>query len=139
MIRLKESTRALLALASTFVIGIVIGCGADRTILSPSAYARASTTQHGQLPHHDEVLAELRTELKLSDAQAAKVEEIFRAHQSEIDAAWAQVHENLQRAMQQTTAQIETVLDSTQVQRLHEWVAERHGVAPEHGAAHHTR
>ncbi|HVH66747.1 MAG TPA: hypothetical protein VM716_02685 [Gemmatimonadales bacterium] len=121
------------------VIGIVIGCGADRTILSPAAYARASATQHGQFPHHDEVLAELRTELRLSPDQAARVQEIFTAHQAEIDAAWAQVHESLQRAMQQTTAEIETVLDSPQVQRLHAWIAERHGVASGHDAAHHMR
>ena len=139
MIRLTDSTRALLALASTLIIGIVIGCGVDRTILSPPAYARANTTQHAQFPHHDEVLAELRAELKLSDEQAAKVQEIFGAHQTEIEAAWAQVHENLQRAMQKTTAEIETVLDSAQVQRLHAWIAERHGAASEHGATHHMR
>jgi hypothetical protein len=34
--------------------------------------------------------------------------------------------------MQQTTAEIETVLDPAQVQRLRAWIAKRHG--PSHGS-----
>lgn len=136
MIRLNESTRALLAVASTFVIGFVIGCGADRTLLNPPSYAAASSTQHDVARHHDDVLSELRTELRLSDEQYARVREIFAARQTEIEEAWKQVHANLQRAMQQTTAEIETVLDSAQVQRLRAWIAERHG--PTH-ASHPRR
>ncbi len=137
MIRFNDSARALLAVAATFVMGIVVGCGLDRNILSPPSYAAAGAAQHDVARHHEEVLAELRTELRLSPEQAARVQQIFTARQAAIDTAWAQVHANLQRAMQQTTIEIETVLDSTQIERLHAWIAKRHG--PTHGDAvrHH--
>ena len=137
MIRFNDSARALLAVAATFVMGIVVGCGLDRNILSPPSYAASGAAQHDVARHHEQVLAELRTELRLSPDQAARVQQIFAARQAEVDTAWAQVHANLQRAMQQTTTEIETVLDSTQIERLHTWIAKRHG--PRHGdaARHH--
>lgn len=135
MIRLNESARALLAVVSTFVIGFVVGCGADRTVLSPPANAAARSTQNDMARHHDEVLSELRTELGLSAEQYARVQAIFKGRQAEMDAAWEQIHTNLQHTMQQTTAEIETVLDPAQVQRFRAWVAERHG--PTHGS--HSR
>jgi succinate dehydrogenase/fumarate reductase flavoprotein subunit len=127
MKRLNESTRALLAVVSTFVIGFVVGCGADRTLLNPPSYAAAHSAQRDVARHHDEVLAALRTELQLSDEQDARVRDILASRQTEVQEAWEQVHANLQRAMQQTTAEIETVLDSAQVQRFRGWIAERHG------------
>lgn len=136
MKRLNESTRAILAVVSTFVIGFVVGCGTDRTLLNPPSYAAARSTQTDVARHHEEALAELRSELRLSDGQYARVREIFAARQDEIEGAWEQVHANLQRAMQQTTAEIETVLDPGQVQRLRAWIAKRHG--PSH-ASHPRR
>lgn len=136
MKRLNESTRAILAVASTFVMGFVVGCGADRTLLTPPSYAAARSTHYDAARHHDEVLAELRTELRLSDEQYARVQKIFAARQAEIESAWEQVHANLKHAMQQTTTEIEIVLDSTQVQQFRAWIAKRHG--PDH-ATHRAR
>ena len=139
MIRLTESAPALLAVLSIFVIGAVAGVVVDRTMLIPAhADAAAAGVRRGVPRHQDEVLAELRTELGLSAEQSARVQEIFAAHQGQMEEAWAQVHANLQRAMQQTTAEIETVLDSAQVERLHAWLAERHGPTSRHapGQAH---
>ncbi|HKA60143.1 MAG TPA: hypothetical protein VKD28_16115 [Gemmatimonadales bacterium] len=132
MIRLNDSARALLAVGSTFVIGFVIGCGADRTLLSAPSYAATSYAGQDVARHHDEVLAELRTELGLTAEQYTRVQEIFKARQGQIDSAWQQVHADVQRAMQQTTAEIETVLDPTQVEKLHGWIAARHGAS--HGS-----
>ena len=106
MIRLTESAPALLAVLSIFVIGAVAGVVVDRTMLIPAhADAAAAGVRRGVPRHQDEVLAELRTELGLSAEQSRRVQEIFAAHQGEIETAWAQVHANLQRAMQQTTAE----------------------------------
>src|SRR5207247_10532588 len=69
--------------------------------------------------------------------QSRRVQEIFAAHQGEMEAAWTQVHANLQRAMQQATTEIETVLDSAQVERLHAWLAERHGPIAGHAGREH--
>ena len=57
---------------------------------------------------------------------------LFRS-QGEIQEAWAQVHANLQRAMQRTTTDIEAVLDSAQTERLQVWLAQRHGLNSGHG------
>ncbi|HYT83935.1 MAG TPA: hypothetical protein VEK86_10805 [Gemmatimonadales bacterium] len=138
MIRLTESARALLAVLSIFVIGAVAGVALDRTMLIPAhADAAAAGVRRGVPRHHDEVLAELRAELGLSAEQSRRVQDIFAAHQGELEAAWAQVHANLQRAMQQTTTEIETVLDSAQVERLHAWLAERHGAIAGHAGRKH--
>ncbi len=137
MIRLTESARVLLAVLSIFVIGAVAGVALDRTMLIPAhADAAVAGARHGAR-HHDEVLAELRAELGLSAEQSRRVQEIFVAHQGEIEAAWTQVHANLQRAMQQATTEIETVLDSAQVERLHAWLAERHGPIAGHAGREH--
>ncbi len=97
----------------------------DRTLLIP-------TDARGVRRHHDEVLAELSAELGLSADQSARVREIFARHHPERATAWAHAHANVQRAMQATT-EIETVLDSAQIERLHRWLAERHR-SPLHNA-----
>ena len=107
----------------------VTGAVLDRTSLLP---AHADAVAAGAPRHHDEVLAELRVELGLSAEQFARVQEIFARHHAESEAAWAQVHANLQRTMQQATTEIETVLDSAQIKRLHAWLAERHGPTSRH-------
>src|SRR6266571_3700552 len=48
------------------------------------------------------------------------------------DAAWEQVHANHHRAMQEAWTEIETVLDSAQIERLHAWLAVRHGPTSRH-------
>ncbi len=140
MIRLTESAPVLLAVLSIFVIGAVAGVALDRTMLIPAhadADAAAAGVRHGVPRHHDEVVAELRAELGLSAEQSRRVQEIFAAHQGEMEAAWAQVHANLQRAMRQTTTEIETVLDSAQIERLHAWLAKRHGPIAGHAGREH--
>lgn len=82
--------------------------------------------------HHDEVLAELRAELGLSAEQARRVQEIFAARHGEIEAAWRVVHANVEHAMRETTREIETVLDSAQIERLRAWLAARHARTPDH-------
>jgi hypothetical protein len=132
MIRLTDSTRALLAVISVFVMGAVVGVVLDRSILIPAnADARAAGVRHDGGRNH-EVLAELRTELGLSAEQSARVAEILAGRQGEMEAAWAEVHANLRRAMEEATNEIETVLDSAQVERLRVWLADRHGRTPKH-------
>ena len=106
----------------------------DRATLTPP---HSDATSADVRRHHDEVLAELRAQLGLSAEQSRRVQEIFTAHQGEIEGAWAQVHADLQRAMQQTTTEIETVLDSAQVERLHVWLAQRHGPISGHAGRDH--
>lgn len=132
MIRLTDSARALLAALSILLLGAVGGVVLDRTVLIPArADAAARGVSHAPRDH-DAVLAELRTELGLSAEQAARVQEIFARHHGEIEEAWAEIHANLRRATQEATSEIEAVLDSAQIERLHAWLAERHGAASGH-------
>jgi hypothetical protein len=75
--------------------------------------------------------------LDLSAEQSVRVKQIFAARQGEVEQAWTEVHANLQRAMQRTTTEIEAVLDSAQVERLHDWLAARHAGTPDHGPGRH--
>lgn len=129
MIRLTDSIRALLAGLSIFLLGAVAGAVLDRTVLLPG-YAGAVAADTPR--HHDEVLAELGAELGLSAEQSARVQEIFAAHHGDVEVAWAEIHANLRRATQQATSEIEAVLDSAQIERLHAWLAKRHGGTRDH-------
>ena len=118
------------------------GDGVDRAVTS-SVQDRATLTRaHADAAsadvrrHHDEVLAELGAKLGLSAEQAARVQEIFARHHAEREAAGAQGHAQFQRTMQKATTEIETVLDSAQIERLHAWLAEHHGPASPHAPAH---
>ncbi len=128
MIRLSESARAVIALCSIFLLGAVGGVVLDRTLLIPP-HADAAAYRIRPVDH-DAVLAELRTELGLSDEQSTQVREVFARHHSEIEQTWAEVHASVQRAMRTTTTELEGVLDSAQVERLHAWLARRHGQPP---------
>lgn len=127
MIRITDPAKALLAVLSIFVMGVAVGCGLDRTILAPPAGAAVAGVRHGEPRHHDEVLAELRVKLGLSAEQSASVQKVFAAHQDDVEEAWAEVHAKLGDAMQETTTEIEGVLDAAQIEQLHAWLAERHG------------
>lgn len=133
MIRLTDSARALLAVVSVFLIGAAAGVFVDRSILIPAYADVPAAGVRGHVPPKHEVLAELRAELGLSAEQSARVEEILAGRQGEVEKAWGEVHASLRRAMQQTTAEIETVLDSNQIERLRVWLAERHRPAFGHG------
>lgn len=129
MIRLTDSVRALLAGLSIFLLGAVASVVLDRTML---VKAHTDAGAAGVSRHHDEVLAELRAELRLSAEQATRVQEILAARHGEIEEAWRVVHANVERAMRETTTEIETVLDSAQIERLHAWLAARHARTPDH-------
>ena len=131
MMPLPPSARTLIAVLAVFLLGAVAGLVLDRTLLLP-AHAGAASTGPGGPRSHDQVLAELRTTLELSPEQSLRVQEIFASHQGELETAWAAVHANLRRAMQETTREIEAELDSAQVERLHAWLAQRHGAAAHH-------
>ena len=118
--------RALLLIAT--VLACDTGTGVERA--APSAVQDAVAA--GVSRHHDEVLAELGAKLGLSAEQAARVQEIYARHHAEREAAGAQGHAQFQRTMQKATTEIETVLDSAQIERLHAWLAERHGPTSRH-------
>jgi hypothetical protein len=133
MIRLNETARALLAAASLFLTGAVVGVSVDRLVLIPThAVASNVAAGHAMPSEHDAVLDELARDLALTPAQSEGFRTIFARHQAEIDRAWSAVHETLQNTIAAATTEVEGVLDGEQVVRLHEWLRERHGPIPGH-------
>jgi hypothetical protein len=132
---LSNSARVSLTLLSMLILGTVAGVGVDRAILIP---ARAEAVGGSAPGGHETVLAALQAELSLSDDQLARVGEVFASHQSDIEEAWKQVHETLDVAIAEATIEVEAVLDSAQIERLHVWLARQHGSVPQHapGRAH---
>jgi len=131
----SDAVRVSLALLSTLLLGAVAGVAIDRAVLIPAGgYAVDASTP----ARHEAVLVELQNELDLSDEQLARVGETFASHQSDIEEAWEQVHETLDVAIAEATIEVEAVLDSAQIQRLHAWLARHHGSVPQHapGRAH---
>lgn len=126
---LSDSARVSLTLLSMLLLGAVAGVGVDRAILMP---AGADAVDGSALRGHETVLAALQAELKLSDDQLARVGEVFARHQSDIEEAWEQVHETLDLAIEEATTEIEAVLDSAQIERLHAWLERHHGSIPQH-------
>ena len=48
-----------------------------------------------------------------------------------VDTAWTAVQEHLGLAIASVVNELESLLDTGQRGRLHEWMAERHGAAPQ--------
>jgi hypothetical protein len=134
-----DRTRAVLAVASIFVVGAVAGVVVDRLALIPvQAHAAAVMGGHAGPREHDAVLADLMAHLELTAPQGDSVRAILATHQQEIDRIWMAVHQNLQETVATVTTEVERVLEPDQVQRLHAWIEERHGPIPGHagGRAH---
>ncbi|MBI4500524.1 MAG: hypothetical protein HY700_05125 [Gemmatimonadetes bacterium] len=108
----------------------VTGAVQDRTILLP---AHSDVVAAGVPRHHDEVLTDLSAKLGLSADQSARVKEILATHHTESE---VEAHASHQRTMQTGMTEIEAVLDSAQIERLHAWLAERHDLASRHAPGH---
>jgi len=136
----RRSLQALLGGFSVLVIGAVIGIMVDRfVLLAPPAEAQPAATLPGVAADHIEALADLARSLELSDAQTEHVHSVFMKHQSAIDQTWLAMRHHLMAVVDTVTAEIEVVLDPAQRQRLHAWIAERHGTAAQRAPAHGPR
>lgn len=127
----KHSMKALVGSTSTLVIGIVIGIAIDRAVVihghnSPHTPAVAVIASSGT----DAAFRDLTEYLDLSDEQALGAHEIFSAHQASVDTAWTAVQDHLGLAIASVVSELESLLDAGQRGRLHEWMAEHHGVVP---------
>jgi hypothetical protein len=135
MTRLSDSARALLAAASIFLTGTVVGVSFDRLVLiQADAHAAAATPRSVMHRDHDEVLGELAAEVGLTPAQSVRVREILAERQAEIDRIWAAVHSDIRGTTNDVTLEVERVLDDEQVQRLHAWLERYHGAGSGHSS-----
>ena len=127
----RRSKRALVGSASTLAIGIVIGISVDRVVV---VHGHDGPRAPGVVVigpgEANAAFHELTEHLDLNEDQAAEAQEIFSAHQASVDTAWTAVQDHLGLAIASVLRELESVLDSGQLARLHEWMAERHGTVP---------
>jgi hypothetical protein len=129
MTRLSDSARALLAAASIFLTGTVVGVSFDRLVLiQTDAHATAATPRSVMYRDHDEVLGELAAEVGLTPEQSVRVREILTERQAEIDRIWA----DIRGTTNDVTIEVERMLDDEQVRRLHAWLERYHGPGSGH-------
>jgi hypothetical protein len=113
---------------SIFVLGTVAGAALDRLVLLPlHPPAHLRDVRSFAEANHAEAIADLARELELTDAQTAHVHQVMAKYQGAIDQAWRGLHERLLSTIDSATVEVETVLDAGQQDRLHAWIAERHG------------
>jgi len=136
----RPSLQALLGGVSVLVIGAVIGIGIDRLLLLPApAEAQPPATFQGVAADHAEALADLARSLELDDSQTTHVHSVFMKHQNAIDQVWLAMRHRVIAVVDTVTAEIEIVLDPIQRERLHAWIADRHGTAVQDAPAHGPR
>jgi hypothetical protein len=131
MSELKQSTRGVVGAASILVIGIVIGVALDRVVIvhgHGASPARSVVVMSSGEP--ESAVQELTAHLDLNAEQTAQAHEIFSSHQASVDTAWTEVQDHLGLPIANVLRDLETMLDHEQLGRLHQWMLERHGVAP---------
>ena len=126
----RQTLHAGLGMASLVVIGVVLGVTLDRTVPLPGHAAARPTEALDPAAEHRAAMRDLVVELQLSDAQKARVEEIFSRHQASVHEAWQIARDRLSTAVDSATVEIAGILDPAQLERFHEWVEERHGSVP---------
>ncbi len=130
----RHILHALLGAFSILVMGVVAGVALDRVVLIPRHAMSSPVGRPLATPmDHEEVLAELVSELDLTDEQAGQVHGIFARHQPTVDRAWETARSALLAAIASATAEIDRILDADQRERMHEWLEVRHGGAAIHG------
>ena len=108
--------RGLLGATALLVIGGILGVAIDRTVLR--RHGGVAVTAGGD---HDHLVATLRHELDLDDAQLEAIRAIVDRHQARVDLAWESIRPVMTTAVDSVEHEMETVLRPDQIQRFRDW------------------
>jgi hypothetical protein len=114
-------TRGLTAAIALLVLGAAIGISADRLLHRGLA---DHVTQAERF--HDDPFAVLDSALSFRPEQREAVHAILRARQEDVDQVWSDTHTRLLAIIDSAMAQLEAMLDSSQVEHLHRLAAVLH-------------
>jgi hypothetical protein len=112
----------LVAFAGVFALGIALGIAADRVWLVPKPAGLATDP----MTSADALVAVMRHEVHLDDAQTQTVRQILARHQQSVDSAWRAVRPNVHRAIGSAQMEIARVLRPDQRARYLRWVESAH-------------
>jgi hypothetical protein len=76
--------------------------------------------------HHDAVVAQLDSILRLTAAQRDSIQAVFTRHQVRINSAWHAINRNMAATMDTVHHELEGVLDSQQVAAFRSWSLQQH-------------
>lgn len=123
-------TRGITAVIALLVLGAAIGITADR-LLHGGAISHLTVAQQ----FHEDPFAVLDSALSFRPEQHEGVRAILQARQEDVDQVWRDTHTRLLAIIDSAMAQLEAVLDSTQVEQLHHLASVLHG-QPSTGLSH---
>lgn len=121
---LHRHRRAILAVTSLLVLGVVLGIAFERVLFKPAVSA-ADEPLNAQA----DMVVSLRAELDLEPAQVSQIEAILARHQAAVTDAWQTIRPRLRVAMDTVRSEIEAVLTSEQRERFRVWLANQHGAS----------
>lgn len=119
---MSARVRVFIAFAGVLALGIALGIVADRRWLVPAPASLAVDP----MTSADALIAVMRREVGLDDAQTRTVRQILARHQESVDSAWRAVRPNVHRAIGSAQMEIAMVLRPEQRARYLRWVQSAH-------------
>lgn len=121
-----RTSRGLAALAAValLVLGAALGITFDRF------HVRSTPAQTSLFRLHDDPFSVMDSALVLRADQRDRVRAIIEARQQEIDGVWENTHRGLLAILDGTVTDLEAVLDSAQMSKLHDLADVLHGGRP---------
>ncbi len=114
--------RGLLGATALLVIGGIAGVAIDRALVRGLGGGRGVGGAEAHADRaHDHLLATLRHELDLDNAQVEAIRAILDRHQARVEHAWESVRPVMLTAADSAGQEIETVLRPAQIQPFRDW------------------
>ena len=119
---MSARARVFVALAGVLALGVALGIVVDRVWLAPAPAHLAADP----MTSADALVAVMKREVGLDDAQTRTVRQILARHQESVDSAWRAVRPNVHRAIGSAQMEIAMVLRPDQRARYLRWVQSAH-------------
>ena len=113
--------RAILVAVLMFMVGLALGVGVDRHVLSRHAMRHS----HGAMSH-DAVIAQLDTLLDLTAVQHESLTVVAKRHQASVDSAWDVMNGRLRMTIDSARHEMESFLTPEQVRKFDAWFTTSH-------------
>lgn len=119
---MSARARVFVALAGVLALGVALGIVVDRVWLAAAPAHLAADP----MTSADALIAVMKREVGLDDAQTRTVRQILARHQESVDSAWRAVRPNVHRAIGSAQMEIAMVLRPDQRARYLRWVQSAH-------------
>lgn len=121
------------------LFGVALGVAGDRLILRHHGPARVAAPSPEE--QHRTALLHFQELFDLDEEQVARIDEVFRRHQSIVVESWSAVEPRLRTAIESVHMSMQHILRPEQRAAFHEWLREQgeHSITIiQHGGEGHT-